>query len=520
MDPTAAAPTREEARPAYLPPLAFATLCYLAVEFAFNARVLDVMGGRSAPAEIVAVASWGRLVSGVALTLAVWGTFLLPRAAARGWGWRRTVPALALSGAMCVGGAWVAEKEAVDWAVESSGGAARRTAAQMQVLSAAVQDGSAAIAGVDLSVESLARPEGKAFLAIFPFVAMSSQAVSSNPGDIMRQVFRAFAERRFGTAEQTYNDVFIPSVRALRDSFNRYVAAQRRLADDIAAVPVLERAAWAGLVAAQPTKERAPSVAAALGAPVGAGWRAGDRRGFSDAFVAAARARAEAAYAEDVQDALRMRLAPGMGWEAFTALDEIQARWRTALGAPPGSRLSPGMGFAAYEADVFEPAIDAVVHRDASPLVGDADAYGPGGDMEATGRAAMEWLLVPPIALALSLLGALVHVFKVSDFGLRLLVPGLRGRRLVAASAVLAIGLGVFLAPNRISASDAFAHCEERTRESFGAAAALTARWIVQAQPFFYPLGEAARRLALFGYEFGPAEAPAAPPPTASASLR
>jgi hypothetical protein len=503
------------AHPPYVLPLLLATLGYLALEFAFAARLLDVTGGFAGADAIASVAQWGRLVSGIALTLAVWGSLLLPRAAASGWSRGRMIAGLSVSAALCLGGAWAAEKALVDHIVTASDGATRRTAAQLRLLSGALLDGSARLSGVDLSPEALASPEGKAFLAIFPFIAMSSDGVTEQPGAIMRQLHRSFAERRYGTAEQVYNGVFIPSVRSLRDVYGRYVAAQRRLADAVDEGADRADQAWRRYASALGERGLAPGRipatarmvaiddARAAGAPVPDGWQPSDRRTFAALIGAEIGTVAEAAYAADVTAMLGGPLPPGLDWAAFTGSPLVQARWRSFLGAAPDASLSSAMGFEAFRDRVYYPAVDRAVQRVVQDVTGPEQDWEDGGPQAELGHAAMHWLIIPPLALAFSLLGALVHLFKVTNFSLMLLLPSMRRRRTVLAMATLALGSCVYLAPNAISSSEAFHYFEARTLRRFGAVAALTSRWIVQAEPLFYPVGEVSRRVLLVGYDFG-----------------
>src|SRR3546814_11348346 len=60
----------------------------------------------------------------------------------------------------------------------------------------------------------------------------------------MRAVLRSTAESRMGTAEQAYNDAFIPSVRSIVDSYNGYVEGNRTFARVIDDIPRRQEIAW------------------------------------------------------------------------------------------------------------------------------------------------------------------------------------------------------------------------------------------------------------------------------------
>jgi hypothetical protein len=119
----------------------------------------------------------------------------------------------------------------------------------------------------------------------------------------------------------------------------------------------------------------------------------------------------------------------------------------------------------------------------------------------------MALLVVPPIALAFSLAGALVHLFKISNYLARIGV-GWAGDSLrfnptpMIAMVVVGIALSAFLLDNEITRSKLF---EFQQREMFGngqAPQATVCRWVVQAQPYFWPVNEWIRMNVLHGFAF------------------
>ena len=147
--------------------------------------------------------------------------------------------------------------------------------------------------------------------------------------------------------------------------------------------------------------------------------------------------------------------------------------------------------------------------------------FADGGPSEEEGRRAMEALVVPPIALAFSLAGALVHIFKAANYLTlwlsRFLMYRLRGvtrtvrttaflirfRREALVLSALTLAVAPCFVSNRISTSQGFGWLLEHTAENLpwaGRPIAGGMRWAVQAQPYFYPVNEAVRtRLPLIG---------------------
>ncbi len=244
-------------------------------------------------------------------------------------------------------------------------------------------------------------------------------------------------------------------------------------------------------------------VARKVGAPVPDQWEITDQKGFAIAYANAAKQQAEREYDADLSAIVGRSMPPGLEWDAFIANAQVQGPWRAMIGAPSDITLSSSMGYQAFHDQVYEPTLDSRINTEIAPLVGSDSDYTDGGPREKSGRSAMEWLVVPPMALVLSLLGVLVHLYRVSNYTLWMIAPTMPKRRGTILAATCVIALAAFWSPNPISSSDTFSYFEARTMQRFGAVTALASRWIVQAQPYFYPIGEAARQVALLGFDFG-----------------
>jgi len=202
---------------------------------------------------------------------------------------------------------------------------------------------------------------------------------------------------------------------------------------------------------------------------------------------------------------LRCRFSSGQGAEK-DCRRKSRSGGATAPSFTPTARLWPS---------------DRQVHDRHDALLAPESAYADGGSLEDEGRSAMKSLVVPPFALALSLAGALVHLFKSANYIIRAIKPNLgagflrhglarlpfgrrtnrRGQALLAAVALLAVS--AFFLPNQVSRSVAFGYFERQTAANLGVAAAAGSGWVVQAQPFFYPLNEGIRRHVLLGLSYG-----------------
>lgn len=511
-------------RPGYLVPMTVLTLCYLVVELGFNARLLDVTAGIATTEEVAVLERWGRALSGVAVGLAVWSWFVIPKARRKGWPGALFAVVLSTSMAASVAGMWRLQQGIVDGLVERSDGEGRRAAAHLRAVTAALARGVTTVEGADFAPETWARPEGKAFLAVFPLVASSAEDVEQRTGEVLREALRRSAVDAYGSPERAWNRGFVPSVASLRDSYRAYADGVARRSSALAGIPEQQARAWRDFEADLARRNRRPGnvpraywneAAAAVrgrGIPVPAGWNPADRGAFDRALAANVRSKADDAFREETARLAGGALPPDLGWAEFCAHPAVQDRWRATLAVPEGIRLRPDASFASWREAVYLPTIERGVAARLEILLRPAAEFADGGAHAEEGRRAMEGLVVPPIALAFSLVGALLHLGKGANYLARMAAPGFRLRVPVVASAVVAAGLAVFLAPNDVTRSPAFASLQERTQASFsgaGPAIAAATRWVVQAQPFFYPANEGIRRTVLGGFDFGYEGAPA-----------
>lgn len=495
--------------PIFVPAMAGLTALYLVFDLAFQAQLLD-LGPDAAASQIEGAAVTCRLLSGVGLTLAFWG-LALPWAHKRGISYRSITAGLTLIAMLALAGAQVGGTRAVRQIISATDSTTWRAAAQLHVLTSAMRDRTVALEGLDLSPDLLARPEGKTLLALFPTMGLAAGELEARSSSIMLAVFHHRAERRIGTAANSYDASFIPSVRMLRDAYNNYVGMHRHLVESIQGIPARSTQAWADYLAtladedARPSllpKNRWPEIAARVrirGIPVPDGWNPVDRAGFLAAATKHGREVADGAFAAETQARFGVRLPPGLAWKEFAASPVIQARWRTVLGAPEDVALTPDMGFDTYAATVYRPMLEQAILAQAGPLLSPATAFAPGGPGASFGQDGITRLVLLPLILAVSLIGLLFHLTRLADYLLQMTLPRLQRRLTTACILVGALAIAVCFGPNALSQSDTFATYEANLIRRGGFLPALATRWAIQAEPYLYPVGDTLRVLTPFG---------------------
>lgn len=158
--------------PRYFLVILYLTILYFAVELMFSAHLLDVAGGQASQETLDATEHLGRIISGIAVALALCGSVLCPYLYRRGSGTAAAVRICLLLSLPVVALVYLREKALTDYLVARSSGLERRNAALLSVASHQLRRDKLDIRGIQLGPDMLATAEGKAFGALFsPFVA-------------------------------------------------------------------------------------------------------------------------------------------------------------------------------------------------------------------------------------------------------------------------------------------------------------------------------------------------------------
>lgn len=500
--------------PAYALPMAVLSGLLTLVLLAFSARVLEVHSGALGPGHLDNIAAWTRLLFGFSVALMIWGVAIFPLLDRYNFAWRIRLGMLILTGLIGVGLGTVAERTLVGALGANADGLAGRKAVQLHLMTQAVREFRLPWRDIDVPPEALASPEGRAFLSALLASELRQGQDGLPRAETLRALVQTLVAQRLGTAAQVYDNVFIPSVRSLRDTFNSYVAAQTVLADQIRAIPEREQAAWSefqdslarqGLTASRIPRADWPSLGHEFrdaGVPLPLDWNPNDRAGFSAVYSAHLRQLANAAYDERVQRMFGTVLPPGLEWEQFVADPIVQQRWRAALDAPAGASLSPSMGFRAFTEQVYQPMIERLAGPRLSALTGPPARFAPGGPMTAPAEAAIRQITIPAAALGLLLLAAVLHGSGCVYWLGRVVLAHWRWRGRLTLLALVLAGLAVLGARSPLTRSEAFQHFEDRLADRAGPIW-LGVRGAVEAERLVALWGGRIRRVVLGSYEFG-----------------
>lgn len=491
-------------RPAWLPAVWVATALYLAVELSFNARLLDVVGGGASLAEIDAIEGWGRGISGFAAALFFW-----PRWIGRLYdgvrGRLRASLCLLLRTLLVMGCVYLAQEALVRWLVDRSTPAQLRSAQHLVLLQTGLHRNLVDLEGLGLDQARMSRPDGKALLAMFPLLGSGlGEQVAADFGPQQRaEVSRKLVISALGDPNER-----------MRHYVDLYAGLEKVYAPFLEARAEVEAKAgreWneyrrklrrRGISPDAPPRRYHATIRRQVrsgGVPVPDTWHPADRRGFVAAAsrypLSEARRRLQAAIGERFPP-LRQVEPPDHFTELFTER-KLQAPLLRALGYACIESFDPvaaGRDAGGFKRELYDREVDCQTLRQLE-LEGDPEA----------GRDARRALLVPFIALAFSLYGALAHIAKFVLYGLALLrgYPLFQTRGLFMAITLLGPVLGIALCAALMSSpatGNALYHKLERRLPVW---LSVPVRGTIHGQMLGYPVFEAIRVHLLHGFDFG-----------------
>lgn len=488
------------------------TVAYLLTELAFSSRLLDAAGGVADISDIKGLERWGRTLSGVALGLVAWA--LLPHRTIV-----QAVAGLAVSLALSIPGMFYVQERLVQSLLDDMNGPQRRDAV---ILAAAIREaisGYLVIDGLVLPEGAWQSPGGKAFAALFP-VLSSNVSVSEQVGVLRRSVRDAVVNCPPGDqclgSPAAFEQRWVDEMRKLADGYKRYADGSAQYASTMADAQVRADRAWNQYVQelAREARGRSPSQIPSSywgkvrdsvrkrGNDVPANWRPDDRPGFQRAILVKARREAEAKFAEATMKEVGVQLPVGMSYESFVAHPAIQKRINDTLGYDLGGPVPITEDPTKIRMKIYEVLADRITDDRLASMRSSGGDFGPGGKLEKQGREAAERLVVPPLALAFSLLGGLTHLAKSLFLAMKLapVRPWLRFAPLYVLPLALLVAMR---AVNPVTANPVYDRLEGHVVEARGPSVAKAFRLVIQAEELVYPVNATIRRTILMGQSFG-----------------
>lgn len=485
--------------------LALLGLGYLALEFWFNASLLNTLGaGTVETSTIHALEFVGKAISGVGLWLTLMKIFSLTPLYKR-WGVGKIVLSMPVMLIIAVAAMSSFQTAVTNYLADSSTQVERKAAYAISLVKSDLVRGDIKVVGFDFAPAEYKTAEGKTFVALFPAFAMStpsaeelfSKAAAVSVKNIageaqtarLNEAFRAYAGVR-DTFVRQYNDQYLPASRQYLENgggdpdtqWQKYLEAMDQHRIDIEEYQ------------SDRMRMRVIEALRKEGVPLPDDWQLNDK----DTFVQSLRHGQSFSSLLHQKTSIALNVEAGLPWEQFAAHPDVVKLFNEELRKVAMGRvnykgqLPLNLGFAGFEKR-FGKDVDAAVAKRSGQVMkvlqSPAETFADGKVNAETGREAVKALKAPVLALGISCLFAIINLIMViSSF-----IPGWIGKTLTAVAISVAVILPVKVS-NTITSSPVFHEIAHRAGPEAGTA--LT--WITNAQPFIYPLANIAAQTVPF----------------------
>lgn len=430
--------------PSYIPLMALVTACYLTVEVPFSVRLVEVLGGSPSQSDIDRMESFGRVLTGVAVSIWIVGVLVFPRMAAKGRGLAASIAVASIVG---LASTW-ATYATLDQIAAATGASSTGVERKAAFLSVMARNQIATNGGFGDLVASGSN-DWKAFVAVSPAIA-SGEALAKAAGAAGADLASKEALRLVGDQEAYRAAVFGDRFDSIRSAYQRYADGSKKYLSAVSGLDRESAEAWDRFQAELRKKypDGLPGrgfthasivrhIKFDLGIPVDQNWSIRDRAGFIGPYKQAAAEKIEKAYRDGIESGLGdgQRIQPGLDIDGFSSHPAVQKRIREALGLPGATAaITPNMDSATFRAQVYAPRL-ADTQREVQAAVSADPSEFENGRFAQRGVNAVKAARLPAMAILLSIAGAALHIFKLSGY--------------VAALASSAMGIGYLGGPLR-----------------------------------------------------------------------
>jgi hypothetical protein len=229
------------------------------------------------------------------------------------------------------------------------------------------------------------------------------------------------------------------------------------------------------------------------------GYRLHDHNSFINGVASELDRLAKEAIASATQEEFGMRVEPGLSSEKFIAHDVVQVALKSALGLDiehPVVKLN--LSESAFNEQVLGPKIKKELLKEHQRLLEKTPLFSDGGIYEKDGKAFVRGVLIPPIAMGLSLFFALLNLSSlISGLAIKRGMKKPIATRLRSGFLALVLVLPLTLS-HSISDSVTFERMVNETEEKLGSGRFFVT-WLTNLQPIIHPIGGSiANLLGLF----------------------
>lgn len=501
----------------------FLSLSYLAFELAFNASLLDVVGQTPDETAISSVEYYGRLLSGLAMALALFPLLIKFTQRIRRLSFSVLPGIPVMSVLLLVPFAFLTvsfsnflQEEIIHRIETSSNAESRRTANLLLLVNDGLRNKTISFDGLDLSDEHYRLPENKAFLALLPalylatddpFSELSPNTRTIISSRVVSQVEEADLYQNYLTAVQE-NAGLYPQYLDFQDQVNDLTAQVEHATAEIAAEidwflnragignkPCGANAMYSDAVRGMLLRKRQIKLPS--------NWNLCDMDTIHASIRSQLIINAEDEILSKMLTSLGFSLPLGLTRQEFLSHPEILARACKEAGVEERcDSFSFDLSEVSFHNAFVEPLVQERIENSVGTYLSSTESFADGQAHDEIGYSAIRIAYVPLVAFLFSIAGIWLHVVKATYYlATSIFLP--RIVSLILAGTVLSF---LLVAPfvktdaNEVLRSPYAISLLESIREHNSLLAKAT-ETILQWQPTLYPLGEFFRNL--LGLSFG-----------------
>ena len=184
----------------------------------------------------------------------------------------------------------------------------------------------------------------------------------------------------------------------------------------------------------------------------------------------------------------------GLSWRGFQRHDSVQSAFKGVLGELYREPVLLTWNNKQFEDKIIEPSIQAETKRLLAALEANQKEFADGGELESDGKHALRSVVVPPIAMAISLFLSIATAIRLILGFFAPLLKRVRGLSHGLFGIALIAVIGLPLAVDAIAESDdrsANEYFVKTLEKHSHVITAVALKWTLAVQPIVYPLGEA-----------------------------
>lgn len=451
-------------KPEWLWFLTITTAIYLLIEFAFNARLLDVVSTITTSKEIENIEKYGRALSGFAVALVFWG-WLIEKCRSSVTGriaWVKAILVISLASLIIVPTVSSLEKRMIDQLVERSNPETRKNSILVTMLQTLLASNKLSMDGFELPKEKLLDPDNKAFLTLYsPLV-----------------IYVPRLEKKFSNQKTNISNNYSDIIYGGKDLSSKRLRIHLEYLEKVY-----------------------------------------DNHFIKNNF---SKRKLHKKLENELNFSMSNEIISEMSLTSFLSSSSIQSYLQSHFDFPPGKyKLISGKNISEitnnFEKNVYELYIVTPTSKaHLNYIAADTTSFADGNHYEQVGKSFMHMMLAPSIALAFSVLGALVHFWKLTFFGLQL-TTGLSFKKAIYKPIViLLLSLGTLyaftlLATTNITSQDLYQYFKVQVlnqsegidKIAIGGPLVFFSDSIIHAQPFMYPIFEWVRVEIFQNLSFG-----------------